>query len=82
MREPQEVVPLGFPVVCRGRGKLCTALNRKNMFCPLHWPLEGIVPRHFKSSQRLIANILVVLCDQRLERDQLNEMVEVIGENL
>jgi hypothetical protein len=71
---PAETTPLGFALRHSKRDQLRNALSEKQIYCPLHWPLEKLIPAEFKSSYLLTEQLLTIPCDQRygpLEMDYL-----------
>jgi hypothetical protein len=78
---PDEVYPLGLPVrVAHGRrDELRAALKRENIFCAVHWPLEG-VPRtpETEASHALSAEILTLPIDQRYTLADMRNIAEVL----
>jgi dTDP-4-amino-4,6-dideoxygalactose transaminase len=62
-----DVIPLGFPVVYDDRVALLKKLYAERIFCPVHWPIHGIVPESFKDAHRLASRIVTLLNDQRYD---------------
>lgn len=79
---PEMVVPLGFPITCARRERLLPILYEMKIFCPVHWPLEGIVPADFEEAHRLSRKILTVLCDQRYDEEKMGRLAAVLGGEL
>ncbi|MEI8206464.1 MAG: hypothetical protein WCG03_06260 [Kiritimatiellales bacterium] len=75
---PEGVVPLGFPITCVRRESLLPILYKNKIFCPVHWPLEGIVPADFEEAHRLSQKILSVLCDQRYDEEKMERLISVL----
>lgn len=76
------VVPLGFPIICSHREKLLSELYAQKIFCPVHWPLAGVVPEIFNGAHWLSQKILTVLCDQRLCESQINQLRRKVRERI
>lgn len=79
---PDNVCPLGFPVVlpAEHRETLRRVLISSNIFPPVHWKLpEQIGQSEFVESHRLSASILTIPCDQRYGDNEMEGVIEVIG---
>lgn len=74
----EDTVPLGFPITCRKRNEMLKYLYERKLFCPVHWPLDGIVPESFTAAHELSHKIITVLCDQRLDRVDIENLVGII----
>ena len=61
---PDDVVPLGFPVLLDNRDAIQQELFKHNIFCPVHWPIDGVVPMSFHDSFDISKRILTLICDQ------------------
>ena len=48
------------------------------IFPPIHWPIEAVVPLEFRASQRLAGKILTLPCDQRYGVAAMERMAEVV----
>lgn len=70
----ESIVPLGFPVRVppEWRDSILLHLHRKEIFAPTHWPLEGVVPSSFRESHELAKSLLTLVCDQRLDEDDMD----------
>ena len=75
---PGEVVPLGFPVRLAERDKVRRALFAEQIYPPVHWPLDGVVPKTFSASHALAEQILTLPCDQRYGEDDMERMVAAV----
>ena len=76
------VVPLGFPIRIKNRDKVRQALFDFAIYPPVHWPIADIVPKKFKSSHRLAAEIMTLPCDQRYDSSDMEWIVRCISELL
>lgn len=74
----QGVVPLGFPIRVKNRDRLRQALFDHEIYPPIHWLIEGVVPQEFGDSHRLASEIMTLPCDQRYGRDDMERMLEVV----
>jgi hypothetical protein len=63
----EETVPLGFPVSVDAarRDAVLECLYEQNIFPPVHWRINGIVPDDFRESHQISSCILTLICDQR-----------------
>ena len=73
---PDDSAPLGFPVYLQKRDKIQQTLYKNKIFCPVHWPLKDVVDSNFISAHKLSDHILTIPCDQRLN---LNDMTQVVS---
>jgi len=74
------VVPLGFPVRLANRDPVRFHLFSRQIFPPVHWPLEGIVPEAFAGSHLLAREILTLPCDQRYDQDVVTSLIRAVRE--
>ena len=58
-------VPLGFPIRHSQRDQIRESLFREQIYPPIHWQIEGVVPEEFSESHCLADHIMTLLCDQR-----------------
>ena len=74
----EETVPLGFPVsvdIAR-RDTVLACLYKQNIFPPVHWRIDGIVPNNFQESHKISSCILTLICDQRYTIDDMARQAE------
>jgi hypothetical protein len=74
----EEVVPLGFPALFENRDQVRSALFADEIFPPIHWPIDAVVPREFRASHRLAGKILTLPCDQRYGLATMERMADVV----
>jgi dTDP-4-amino-4,6-dideoxygalactose transaminase len=79
---PPEVVPLGYPIRVKNRDRVRHALFDQKIYAPVHWAIEGIVPKKFKDSHRLAGDIMTLPCDQRYDSRDMKRMVRCVSEAL
>jgi len=72
------VVPLGFPIRVRNRDALRKKLFDQEIYPPVHWPLEGLVPGDFERSHLLSREIMTLPCDQRYDEGEMNRVAQLI----
>lgn len=73
-----DVVPFGFPIVSENRDEILSRLYSEKLFCPVHWPIEKIVPDVFRKSHHLSEKIITLVCDQRLDENALQKLISVV----
>ena len=71
-----DVVPLGFPVRLRNRDFIRNALFENEIYPPVHWPINGIVPSKYKQSHRLSNEIMTIPCDQRYSFEDMKRVID------
>ena len=72
-------VPLGFPVQvdANRRQHILTRLYEHQIYAPVHWRLDGIVPESFQSAHTVSQSILTLICDQRCTLDDMDRQASV-----
>lgn len=75
---PEGVVPLGFPVRMAERDAARQRLFAEDIYPPVHWPIEDVVPPEFQSSHRLARWIMTLPCDQRCSPDDLDRALAIL----
>jgi hypothetical protein len=73
---PPGVVPLGFPIRIEARDSVRLELFKDDIFPPVHWHLDKIVPETFTASHELSREIMTLPCDQRYDITDLMQMVK------
>ena len=71
------VVPLGFPVRVARRDMVLQALFNHQIYPPVHWPIDGVVPSEYEDNHRLASHIMTLPCDQRYGREDMERIAEV-----
>jgi hypothetical protein len=79
---PAEVVPLGFPIRTKERDKVRQALFAHDIYPPVHWAIQGVIPIEYDESQKLASEIMTLPCDQRYDSNDMDRMVQVVAEAL
>ena len=74
------VVPLGFPVRVSNRADILEHLYSHDIFPPVHWRIDGVVPTRFAASHMLAKEILTLPCDQRYDVDTMLRMARLFRE--
>lgn len=68
---PEDVVPLGFPIVIPERDVVRERLFKKEIYPPIHWDILNDVPVEFVESRELCRQIMTLPCDQRYGEDDM-----------
>jgi hypothetical protein len=71
-----EAVPLGFPVRLCERDRVRQGLFDHEIFPPVHWPIENVVPAEFESSHRLAGEMMTLPCDQRYSLVEMDRLIQ------
>jgi dTDP-4-amino-4,6-dideoxygalactose transaminase len=75
---PRGTVPLGFPVRHQQRNRIRESLFQKQIYPPVHWTIDGVVPEEFCESHRLANGIMTLLCDQRYSSREISRILSVL----
>lgn len=67
--------PLFVPIAVRGRDGLRKAFFENGIFTPVHWPLKD---RALQGSNDLYGNELSLICDQRYDEGDMDEILGVL----
>lgn len=69
--------PLFYPIYVKNRDLLQTLLAKKNIFCPIHWPVPPEVKDNMPMRTKEIYNtILSIPCDQRYNNNDMNRVAD------
>jgi hypothetical protein len=79
---PERTVPLGFPIRTQKRDEIRQTLFTHEIYPPVHWPIQGLVPAEYSDSHKLAQEIMTLPCDQRYSESDMERMVKVIVEVL
>lgn len=79
---PPGVVPVGFPIRVEKRDMLRRMLFEHQIYPPVHWPIEGLVPESYQDSHRLAENIMTLPCDQRYTAQDMQRMADLVRNGL
>ena len=70
-------VPLFIPIILNERDVIRRKMFQKEIFCPVHWPLEGLDIKRGK----MMANVeMSLIIDQRYGRSDMDLISSVFGE--
>lgn len=78
----EDTCPLFFPVYIKsGRNELRNKLIKKNIYCPIHWPIPQIInTNNYPHSEIIYNHILSIPCDQRYDRMDMEFIAKSILE--
>lgn len=82
---PRGVVPLGFVVRLESRelrDRVRTHLFSRQIYPPVHWFIQGIVPPAFEESHRLANTTMTLPCDQRYGSADMERLAATVLEAL
>ena len=71
---PEGTVPLGFPIRHPKCDQIRINLFQEQIYPPVHWPIDGVVPAEFSKSHKLANEIMTLTCDQRYDSEDINRM--------
>ena len=72
---PADVVPLFIPIYLENRDEVRRSMFKHEVFCPVHWPLEGM---DVKKGKKMAEHELSLICDQRYGVKEMNEIIKMI----
>lgn len=72
-------VPLFIPITLEKRDVVRKAMFQKEIFCPVHWPLEGF---ELQRGRIMAEKELSLIIDQRYGRKEMDEIIAVLKDNL
>lgn len=72
----EDKVPLFLPVILHNRDSIRRKLFEHDIFCPIHWPLEGMP---VKRGAEMAQTELSLIVDQRYDEDDLDLMIDIIN---
>lgn len=76
-RIEKDVVPLGFPVHVANRDAVRQTLFDHEIYPPVHWEIQNIVPPEYEESHRLSQQIMTLPCDQRYGPEDMERIADV-----
>lgn len=68
-------VPLFVPVVLKNRDAIRKAMFKNEIFCPVHWPLDGM---DIKRGEQMSREELSLIIDQRYGRKEMDEIAKTL----
>ncbi len=72
---PDDAIPLFVPIWLEKRDEVRKRLFEQEVFCPVHWPTEGI---ELKRGNEMFKHELSVICDQRYNMDDMCKIINCI----
>ena len=75
----EDHVPLFIPVVLKNRDTVRKVMFKQDIFCPVHWPLDGM---NVKRGELMSQTELSLIIDQRYGRNDMDNIIAVIKEHL
>lgn len=72
-------VPLFIPIALKNRDLVRKAMFKHEIFCPVHWPLEGMTVRR---GELMSQTELSLIIDQRYGRNDMDKIIAVLKEHL
>lgn len=72
-------VPLFIPILIKNRDEVRKAMFQKEIFCPVHWPLDGM---EVKRGGQMSKEELSLIIDQRYGRKEMDEILTILYNNI
>lgn len=69
-------VPLFIPIYLENRNEVRRKMFQHEVFCPVHWPLEGM---DVKKGKEMVEHELSLIIDQRYGEKDLDDIVKLIS---
>ena len=71
-------VPLGFPIVLSNRDKVRKTLFEQDIYPPIHWNIEGVVPAAYTESHKLSSQIMTIPGDGHYDLEDMRRVVAAL----
>lgn len=71
----EDKVPLFVPILLNNRDEIRRRLFQHEIFCPVHWPLEGMIVRR---GAEMAEHELSLICDQRYGEKDMNGIIKML----
>lgn len=68
-------VPLFIPIILKERDRIRNAMFKHEIFCPVHWPVEGM---YLKRGKEMADTELSLIVDQRYGQKDMDEILKVL----
>lgn len=68
-------VPLFIPIILKNRNDVRKAMFKEEIFCPVHWPLEGM---DLKRGKVMAETELSLIVDQRYGRNDMDKILNLL----
>lgn len=73
---PKDKVPLFVPIYLENRNEIRKRMFQKEVFCPVHWPLEGLP---LKKGAEMAQHELSLILDQRYGLKDIDEVLNFVN---
>ena len=71
-------VPLFIPIILENRDEVRKRMFQHEVFCPVHWPLEGM---DLKRGKVMFETELSLIIDQRYGQKEMNLIIELLNKD-
>ncbi len=78
----ESAVPLFVPIRIENRDKVRKAMFAKNIFLPVHWPIEDRFKSELKQGEDLAAHELSIIIDQRYTESDMKLILHILENNI
>ncbi|MDF3130396.1 hypothetical protein P0Y35_14410 [Kiritimatiellaeota bacterium B1221] len=75
-------VPLGYPIIVSQRDQVRRILFRKEIYPPIHWNIDDVVPQEYADSHKLSLEIMTIPCDGCYDQDDMKKVANILLESL
>lgn len=76
-----DLTPLFVPIYLEDRNKVRRAMFSKQVYCPLHWPLNGQMGK-LLTGGKMAEHELSIIVDQRYNLEDMQLIIDIIKENI
>lgn len=73
---PSDVIPFFIPIWLEDRNQIRKEMFKENIFCPVHWPLEGL---KVKKGAEMAEHELSLIIDQRYTFSDLDRILNILA---
>ena len=78
-----KIVPLGFPIIIEDRDRLRMQLQKRNIYCPVHWKLNSSIKKEeFAESWFVSDHILTIPIHERNTEADIEYLISAIDQSL
>lgn len=74
----EDHVPLFVPIILKNRDEVRQAMFQKEIYCPVHWPLDGM---KINRGEQMSKEELSLIIDQRYGRKEMDAIISILEEN-
>ena len=75
----EDYVPLFVPIILKNRDKIRKTMFQKEIYCPVHWPLDGM---EIERGEQMSKKELSLIIDQRYGRKEMDEVISVLKDTI